>query len=61
MSCLDVLPQIRNRNVFWAVWTFLPDALVNSFDVILQMLLSELLGAEWAFLADTFMILLDVG
>ena len=38
-----------------------PDALVNSFDVILQMLLSELLGAEWAFLADTFMILLDVG
>ena len=36
MSCLDVPPQIRNRKVFWTVWTFLPDALVNSSDVLLQ-------------------------
>ena len=61
MSCLDVLLQIRNRKVFWTVWTFLPDALVNSFDVILQMLLSELLGAMGTLLSDTFMLFLDVG
>ena len=61
MDCLDVLPQIRNRNVFWAVWTFLPDALVNSCNVPLQICLSELLGAMGALLTNTFMLLSDVG
>ena len=33
MGCLDVPPQIINIKVFWAVWLFLPDALVNSCNV----------------------------
>ena len=59
MCCLYVLPQITIGNVFRAMWTLLPSALVDHFDVATQ-ILSRQLWAVRALFSNTIMDLLDV-
>ena len=61
MSNLDVILQITNSKVFWAIRSPLPDALVYTFDVGIQTASFAQFWAVGTFLLDAQVNSLDVG